>query len=98
MAPSASVPADSMPASVGSSVSGPPGGDQPGGLGLHDDAGHVVGDDVVQLPGQLQALVAAGGIDRELVAGVDEPQPYPHAERALPQASSPRNASGRMYS
>ena len=59
-------------------------GDQPGGLGLDHDAGDVVGDDVVQLPGEFQALVAAGGIDRELAADIDEAQPHSHAERAAP--------------
>ena len=32
---------------------------EPGGLGLDDDAGHVVSDDVVQFPGQFEALVAS---------------------------------------
>ncbi|GAA3473809.1 hypothetical protein GCM10018965_083620 [Nonomuraea roseola] len=43
-------------------------GDRSGGLGLDHDAGDVVGDQVVQLPGQLQTFGAADGVD-----GLDAP-------------------------
>ena len=47
------------PAREPSAVSRLLAGQELGGLGLEHDAGDVVGDDVVQFPGQLQALVAA---------------------------------------
>ena len=57
MAASVSVPAVSMLASADSSVPGVVLSGEPGGLGLDDDAGDVVGDHVVQFPGQFEALV-----------------------------------------
>ena len=51
------------------------------GLGLHDDPGHVVGDDVVELPGDGQPLVLADEIEVAAALVVDPSQVQPHPRR-----------------
>jgi hypothetical protein len=60
-------------------------GDETRCLGLNDDAGHVVGNDIVELSGQLQPLVASGGVDGDLAVGVQRAQPQSDTERAYPE-------------
>ena len=48
--------------------------DETGALGLEHDAGDVVGDDVVELPGQRQPLVASDGLGNTRLASVEHPK------------------------
>jgi hypothetical protein len=61
------------------------GGNETCCLGLDDDAGNVVGDHIVELSGQFQALVASGGVDSRPAVRVEGAQPHPDAERATPE-------------
>jgi hypothetical protein len=55
-----------------------------GGLGLDDDAGDVVGHDVVEFPGEFEALFAPQGFEGRFAAVVEVAQPHPDPGRAGP--------------
>ena len=94
---SVSTPAVSMSASARSA--GEPGSAPLGEaarLGQHDDAGDVVADDVVELPGELEALVLAGLLDARpplVLADVDGRRRQPPRRRGA-RASTSRGRPG----
>ena len=69
------------------------GGDRPTGLGLDGDGGHVVGDGVVQLPGELLALAELDLFD---LADPDTRRGTAPSRRAPPGSSRMASAGHRL--
>ena len=65
-------------------------GDELGGLGLDHDAGHVMGDDVVQLAGDGEAFLMADLLSLLELTGVEHPQVPAGGDNGRPAA--PRTA------
>jgi hypothetical protein len=59
-------------------------GDRAGGLHPHDDSADVVGHQVVQFPGQLQAFLAADAVQRVALPVVGRAQDEPDADAGSP--------------
>ena len=75
--PRASAPAASIRARASGATSGCSRPHRLRGLGLHDDAGDVVGDDVVELPGDGEPLVLAHVVEVAAALVVDPSQVQP---------------------
>lgn len=65
-----------------------------GGVGVHHDAGDVVGDDIVQLPGQGKAFASPDRLDDGLPAILHKAQDEPRAEPGRPALDAHMELAG----